>query len=156
MTLPVIITSIAHRIPGIAAEVGAVLARMSIGQAFMLTGWGKLHNIEGTTKFFESLGIPAPGFHAMGIGALELIGGALLIVGFGVRTVSALLLSTMTVAIMTAHRSEFFDALTWAPDKGLTDITPWMYGLVLLALLAHGGGWLSIDQWCGCKKKLAA
>lgn len=152
MNIPPFIKSTAARIPCIAAEVGALLARLSIGQAFMLTGWGKLHNLERTGQFFESLGIPAPGAHALGIGVLELVGGALLILGLGVRPVSALLLATMTVAIMTAHHSEFIDALAVSPDKGVTDITPWMYGLVLLALLAHGAGSLSIDRWC-CGKK---
>ena len=36
--------------------------RLYFGYQFFLTGKGKLGNIEGVTRFFDGLGIPAPGF----------------------------------------------------------------------------------------------
>lgn len=57
-----------------------------------------------------------------------------------------MLLGTMAVAILTAHRAEFLAALTLDPDDGLTIIAPCMYGLVLLA---HGAGRLSLDRLIG-------
>jgi putative oxidoreductase len=129
------------------SDLGALLARITLGQAFMLTGLGKLRHLDRTTEFFTNLGIPAPHLHAMGIGALELVGGTLLIVGFAVRPFSALLLATMAVAILTADRSDFVGALAVSPDKGLTDVVPWMFGLILLGLLAHGSGRLGVDHW---------
>lgn len=129
-----------------AAGAAALLVRVTLGQAFMLTGLGKLRNLERTTGFFDSLGIPLPGVHAVGIGCLELVGGALLIVGFVVRPVAALLLATMAVAILTADRAGFTAALATAPETGLTDVVPWMYALLLLGLLGHGAGRISIDR----------
>lgn len=136
----------------IAADIGALLVRISIGQAFILTGLGKLQNHERTAGFFESLGIPLPGAHAWFIGGLELVGGGLLILGLVTRPTAFLLLCTMAVAILTAHRSEFLDALAWSPENGLTDLAPWMYGLLLLVLLGYGAGRLSLDQLIWKKK----
>ena len=136
----------------IAADIGALLVRITIGQAFLLTGLGKLQNHERTAGFFESLGIPLPGAHAWFIGGLEMIGGGLLIIGLVTRPVSFLLLCTMAVAILTADRADFLGALAWSPEKGLTDVTPWMFGLFLLMLIAHGAGRLSLDRLIWKKK----
>jgi putative oxidoreductase len=131
---------------GIAADATALLVRLTIGQAFVLTGLGKLRNLDRTTEFFTSLGIPMPGFHAVAIGSLELIGGALLVIGLAVRPMAVLLVGTMAAAILTADRADFAGALALAPDKGLTDVVPWMFALLLCGLAAHGGGRVSIDR----------
>lgn len=140
------------RISAVAAEIFAVLARVTLGQAFIIAGLGKLQHIDNTTTFFASLGIPLPGIHAVGIGCLELVGGALLVLGLAVRPVACLLLATMAVAILTAHRADFVAALALYPDKGLTEVVPWMFGLILCGLVAHGAGRLSLDRlvWRRC------
>jgi putative oxidoreductase len=147
--IPARVHRILAPIPCIAGELGLLLSRITLGQAFLLTGLGKLRNLESTTAFFASLGIPAPGFHAAAIGGLELVGGGLLIIGLVVRPTAFLLLGTMAVAIFTADRQNFTGALAIAPEAGLTDLVPWMFGLVLLPLLAHGGGRLAIDRLIG-------
>lgn len=129
-----------------AADAAALLARITIGQAFALAGLGKLRDLDRTGQFFASLGIPAPGFHAAAIGGLELVGGCVLVLGLATRPAAFLLLGTMAVAILTAHRGEFTAALAIAPEAGLTDLVPWMFAIVLLPLLAHGGGRLAIDR----------
>ena len=130
---------------GVGHDLAAVAIRITIGQAFALTGLGKLRHLERTTSFFESLGIPAPGLHAAGVGVLELVGGIALILGLAVRPFATLLFATMTVAILTADRADFLGALAISPEKGLTDIVPWMFGLFLFGLLVHGGGRVSMD-----------
>ena len=65
----------------VAADASALLIRLTIGQAFLLTGLGKLRNHERTADFFASLGIPAAGLQAWFIGGLEMIGGGLLLLG---------------------------------------------------------------------------
>ena len=144
--IPERIRRILAPLPAIAEEAGLLLARLTLGQAFVLTGLGKLRHLDATAAFFASLGIPAPGLHAVGIGGLELAGGALLILGLAVRPVAFLLLGTMAVAILTAHRADLAAALVPAPEAGLTDLTPWMFGLVLLPLLAQGGGRIALDR----------
>ena len=133
-------------IHSVIADVAGLLARITIGQAFMQAGWGKLHDIENKTEQFAAWGIPAPHAHVIGIGCLELIGGVLLILGLGVRPFAFLLSCTMAVALMTAHRQGFMDALTLWPDSGLTDLTPWVFILILLPLVAYGGGRVGLDR----------
>lgn len=144
--IPERLRRLAAPVPALAGEAGLILSRLTIGQAFLLTGLGKLRNLESTTAFFGSLGIPAPGLHAAAIGGLELVGGGLLIIGLAVRPTAFLLIATMVVAIATAHRGDLAAAIAIAPDPGLTGLVPWMFALVLLPLLAQGGGRLSIDR----------
>ncbi|MES2905499.1 MAG: DoxX family protein, partial [Pseudomonadota bacterium] len=39
---------------------GPLIARIVVGYTFMLTGWGKLNNLEQVTSYFTELGIPFP------------------------------------------------------------------------------------------------
>ncbi len=135
-----------------ALAIVVVLTRLTLGQAFMQAGWGKLNAIERTTGFFQDQGIPFPHANTIFIGSLELVGGALLIVGLVLRPVATLLLATMVVAILTAHRADFLSALALNPEKGLTDLTPWMFGLLLLWLIGNGAGALSLDRLIAARK----
>ena len=144
--IPDRIRALAAPATAITGDLAALLARLTIGHAFALTGLGKLKNHSGTTEFFASLNIPAPGLHAWAIGGLELVGGCLLVLGLGVRPVAFLLLATMAAAILTADRAAFLAALAISPDSGLADVVPWMFAIVLLPLLAHGGGRTALDR----------
>ncbi len=71
------------RIPAAVAEQAAMLVtRLVIGQAFMLTGWGKLHSLEGVTKYFTDLGIPMPGANALLVANLEFFGASPSLLGW--------------------------------------------------------------------------
>jgi putative oxidoreductase len=124
-----------------------LLARLVIGYAFFETGKGKLGNLERATEFFSSLGIPAPGAHALFIGCLECFGGLMLMAGMLTRSIAALLGCTMIVALATADRADFLMALKGEGDKGLTDVVPLMFGMFLLYLVVYGPGALSIDYF---------
>ena len=149
---PVVVSTLAVG-QRVAADATALLIRLTIGQAFLLTGLGKLRNHERTADFFASLGIPAPGLQAWFIGGLEMVGGGLLLLGLVTRPIATLLLGTMAVAILTADREDFLGALALSPEKGLTDVVPWIYGLLLLALIAHGAGRVSLDRLIFAKKQ---
>ena len=127
-------------------DVLLLLIRLVLGQAFLSTGWGKLHNLEGVTQFFSSLGIPFPEANALFIGSLEFIGGLLLIFGLLNRVFSLLLTSTMLVAIFTADWSDFLSAFALMPEKGFLDVTPMPYLLFLLVIFAKTSGKFSIDH----------
>jgi putative oxidoreductase len=122
-----------------------LLTRLVIGQAFFLTGRGKLLNFENTVTFFSGLGIPMPELNAAFVSRLEYYGGMLLIVGLLTRLVAALLGSTMIVALMTADKEGFTNALGGVGEAGLTDVTAFVYGMFLLWLLLAGPGRLSLD-----------
>lgn len=121
----------------------ALALRLLFGWQFFLAGRGKLQHLDRTTDFFASLGIPAPGAHALGIGLLECLGGLLLLAGTGTRAISALLAGTMVVALATAHRAE------WMEDglDGLFAAAPFPYLLATLVLLVAGPGRLALDTW---------
>ena len=133
------------RIAAALAFLPPLLTRLVIGQAFFFTGRGKLQNFEGTVSFFTELGIPFPAANAAFISRLEYYGGMLLIVGLATRLVASGLASTMVVALLTADRQSFLDALWGVGDKTLPDITPFAYLLFLLWLIVFGPGPLSLD-----------
>ena len=67
----------------------------------------------------------------------------LLILGLGTRIVSLLLSSTMVVALLTADRPGFLEALA---GGDVTSVTPFVYLLFLLWLAVYGAGSMSLDR----------
>ena len=122
-----------------------LLTRLVMGEAFFLTGRGKLANFDNTVHFFTSLGIPMPELNAAFVSRLEFYGGIALILGLLTRLVAAGLASTMVVALLTADKQGFLDALRMSGDAGLTDVVPFVYLTFLLWLAIVGPGPLSLD-----------
>jgi len=109
------------------------LARLALGIVFVQSGWGKLHSLERVTAYFQELGIPLASIQAPFVATIELVCGALLVVGLGTRLVALPLAGTMVVAILTAQR---------AAIGGLGDLfglLEFAY-LVILAWLIVAGG----------------
>jgi putative oxidoreductase len=136
---------LALRAAAVLAFLPPLLTRLVIGQAFFFTGRGKLDNFEGTVAFFTDLGIPLPAANAAFVARLEYYGGLLLIVGLLTRLTALLLSSTMVVALLTADRALFVQALAGSGEAGLTDVTPFVYLMFLLWLVIFGPGALSLD-----------
>ena len=130
---------------GALAFLPPLLTRLVMGQAFYLTGRGKLANFDNTVAFFTSLGIPMPALNAAFVSRLEFYGGIALLLGLCTRLVAAGLASTMVVALATADKQGFLDALRMSGDQGLTDIVPFVYLLFLTWLVIAGPGALSLD-----------
>ena len=85
---------------------GPLIARVIVGYVFMLTGWGKLQNLDRVTEYFTSLGIPAPHILTPFVSGLECFGGLFLILGVLTRISAGGLAVTMIVAIVTAKLAE--------------------------------------------------
>ncbi len=118
---------------------GPLLARITVGVLFIGTGWGKVHNLAKVAAFFSELHIPAPALQATFISYLELIGGALVLVGLCARLASLPLIGSMTVALLTAKATDIHGL----PD--LFGLVEWTY-LVLFAWIALAGpGRVSLD-----------
>jgi putative oxidoreductase len=134
------------------AFVAPLLTRITLGNAFFLTGRGKLANFDTTVEFFATQNIPFPALNAAFVSRLEYYGGALLVLGLLTRIVSALLASTMVVALLT-ERAQFFES--WKPtgEVGPMDIASWVFLLLLTWLVLYGPGLLSLDhflaRWLG-------
>ena len=95
-----------ERIAGHFLWVGPLIARITVGYVFMLTGWGKLQNLDRVTEYFSSLGIPAPHILTPFVSGLECFGGLFLILGVLTRISAGGLAVTMIVAIITAKWAE--------------------------------------------------
>jgi putative oxidoreductase len=122
------------------ADLGPLLARLTLGGVFVRTGWGKIHNLDKVASFFAELGIPAPQAQAALVAWTELVGGALLVVGLASRLASLPLAITMGVAIATAKAGEIQNV------SDLLGLVEWTY-LVLLAWIAFAGpGRYSLDR----------
>lgn len=126
-----------------------LVIRLFWGWQFMQTGWGKLHNLERTTAFFTSLGIPAPKLNAILASCTECSCGALLALGLFARFASPALMTVMCVAFLTADigavRGIFSD-----PDKFL-GADPFLFLYAATIVFAFGPGKLSLDAliWKG-------
>ena len=123
-----------------------LVTRIVMGQAFFLTGRGKLQNPESVVGFFTGLGIPFPELNAAFVSRLEFYGGIALVLGLLTRLVAAGLASTMVVALATADRDSLLEALRMSGDTGLTDVAPFVYLLLLGWLIVSGPGPLSLDM----------
>jgi putative oxidoreductase len=116
-----------------------LIGRLAVGLVFMSTGWGKVHNLEKVTHFFQELGIPAPGFHAVLVGYSELICGTLLVIGLAARLATIPLIVSMVVAILTAKRADL---------HGLFDLVgfdEFTYLCVLAMIAILGPGAVALD-----------
>jgi putative oxidoreductase len=117
-----------------------LLGRLAVGLVFLSTGWGKIHNIAKVTSFFESLGIPAPGFHAVLVGWSELLCGGAIVIGLLTRLATIPLIVSMTVAILTAKRADL---------HGLFDLVgfdEFTYLVVLVMIAILGPGRVAVDH----------
>ena len=90
--------------------VRAILVFTFIGPGIM-----KAKNIKGTAQWFEQLGIPLPTISTYLALSAELIGVALLAIGFATEFISLPLLIVMLVAILTVHMSNGWLAI--APSE---------------------------------------
>lgn len=123
---------------------GSVVGRLLLALMFILSGFGKLGNIQGTAAFIASGGLPAPTVLAVAVGALELFGGLALVLGYQVRLVG------LALAAFTVAASVVFHAF-WSAPAEQQFVTQLLFmknisvagGMLLISAL--GAGPLSID-----------
>jgi putative oxidoreductase len=123
-----------------AAFLGPLIARLTLGVAFVGSGWGKIHNLDKVTEFFTELGIPAPHAQAVFVSWVELVCGALVLLGLATRLASIPLICTMVVALITAKAEEI------AGVSDLVGTIELTYIALSLWLTVSGAGALSLDR----------
>ena len=120
--------------------IGPLAVRMTLGLVFLTTGWGKLHNLETVTAFFETLHIPAAHATAAFVSGVELVAGGMLLLGLGTRIAALLLSGVMAVAIWTARLPELHGVVELANTIELAYLASFVW------LLVSGGGAVSMDR----------
>jgi uncharacterized membrane protein YphA (DoxX/SURF4 family) len=119
----------------------------------LLVGWVFLS--EGIQKFifpaalgagrFAKIGIPAPAFMGPFVGVVEIVCGAMLILGLATAYAAVPLLIDITVAIATTKLPMLLKQGFWpAMHEGRTDLCM-LLGLIAIECL--GAGSLSVDRW---------
>lgn len=127
------------------APYASLVLRVSMGLLFLAHAGLKLlvFTPAGTAQFFGSLGLP-PALAYLVI-AIEVLGGAALILGFYTRLAAAALIPVLLGAIVTVHGPAgfFFNN----PNGGWEYLAFWIVGLV--AVILNGDGALALRRGPG-------
>jgi|SRR5580700_2194984 putative oxidoreductase len=127
------------------APAAALLIRLMVGGVFLSEGVQKFLFPEalGVGRFIK-IGIPSPQFFAPFVGYVEIICGALLLVGLLTRLAAVPLLIDISVAILTTKIPMLTKSGIWtALHEARTDYCMW---LGLLFILLVGAGPWSVDE----------
>lgn len=117
-----------------------LIPRVVIGFVFIPAGWGKLQNLSRTIEYFQSIGIPLASVQAPLAAFTEVVFGIFVLLGFYTRTSTLPLLGIMGVALITAHRDDITSVMS------LTELSPALYAVILICILALGSGSIALDQ----------
>ena len=128
-----------------------LLARVSLGLFFAISGANKLFVAGGTQTMYETLvkaDVPFPDLMTYFVSGVEFVGGSVLAVGFLSSPACVALLVDMVVAILTTKLSamprrlsplQWFDNFFYIPEA--------LYVLVFFWLICSGPGKFSVDYW---------
>jgi putative oxidoreductase len=126
-------------------DLALLLLRLVLAYGFFGPAIMKWENMTAIGDWFKSLGYPFPYLNAYLAGTTELLGVILLILGFGTRIITLLLIFVMFIAITTVHLKHGFEA----GNNGFE--IPLYYAVMLFALFAFGPGKYSLEA-IFCKK----
>jgi putative oxidoreductase len=131
------------------AWVGILLARLTVGLAFFLSGRGKLFVKERREQMRQTLRdahIPFPEFNAVFVSTVEFVFGLLLIAGAATPLACFMLGSVMVVAIVTTavRQIKASSPLGWLSE--FFYLPEVLYLVILVFLFFSGPGWFSVDH----------
>ena len=115
-------------------------ARLLLAYGFIKPALLKLHNMQATAAWFESLSIPLPTFLAYLVTGIETIGIVLLVLGLLTRPISILLSFVMMGAILFVHEENGYSVA----QNGIE--IPLYYMLFLFLFASFGAGKYSLDR----------
>jgi putative oxidoreductase len=126
------------------SDVLALIARLVLAWFFVPAGWGKIAGFSGAVGYAASAGLPLPEV-GVAVGLLiELVGGILLLVGFGTRW------AALALSLFTGVAAFFFHDY-WTLPEAQQMMQQLMFNknlaisAGLLAFAAFGAGRISID-----------
>ncbi|MBU3078741.1 DoxX family protein [Sphingomonas quercus] len=115
--------------------------RLLIGLPFILFGLGKAATFGATAAMIGAVGLPVPPLAALGAITLEIVGGSLLVAGYKVRPVAALLAFFSMVTAFYFH-SDLADQNTFVHFFKNVMMTGG-----LLQIVGFGAGAFSLDEY---------
>lgn len=135
-------------LPAPARDAALLVARLVLGVVLIAHGAQKFftNGIDGTATGFAGMGIPLPTVSAVAVATIELVGGALLLLGLGTAVVSLLVVLIMLVAALLVHAGNGIFV-----SNGGWELVG-MIAAAALALAAVGPGRLSVDHAIGARR----
>lgn len=129
-------------VPAPARDLAVLAGRVAVGLVFLAHGWQKLvtNGIDGTAAFFDQAGVPAAHLAAWVAAAVELAGGAALILGLAVPVAGLLLVLDMIGAYAFVHAGAGLFV-----DHGGYELVL-VLGAAALLWAVIGGGRYSLDR----------
>jgi putative oxidoreductase len=133
------------------ADIGVLIVRVLFGIPIAAHGSQKLfgafggYGLEGTGKFFETLGFRPGAMFAAMAGLSELVGGLLLALGLFTPAAAAVVVATMCVAMFSVHLKNGF----FAANNGIE--MPFLFAAAALGVAFTGGGQYSLDSQLGLR-----
>jgi putative oxidoreductase len=128
---------------------GSLLARLTVGSLFFLSGRGKLFVLERREQMRETLieaHVPFPDLNAIFVSVLEFGCGLLLVIGGLTPLASVMLPCVMIVAIATSaiRNIKASCPLSWLAE--FLYLPEPLYLIILVWLFFSGPGWISVDH----------
>lgn len=122
------------------AEIARVVLRTTVGATMIAHGLKHAKSLEGTARWFGSIGFKQPELQARASAVVEVGSGAALVVGAATPLAASAVVGTMAVAARTVHAPNGF----FITDEG------WEYVATLtaasVAISALGPGRFSLDR----------
>jgi putative oxidoreductase len=135
------------------AAVGAGMTSLVLLLFRLLWGFGNIRSgykhfldFEGTTAYFASLHIPYPATAVCVSATAELIGGAMLMLGFRARLACVPLFINFTVAYLTSGRPHVINLLLLRDADKFIGYPALPYLMTSLLIFAFGPGKYSLDH----------
>jgi putative oxidoreductase len=135
-------TSVIRTLPPSARDAALLVARLLLGVVLIAHGWQKVvsNGLGATAEGFGKMGVPLAPVSAAYAGIVELVGGALLLVGAGTALVGVLVVLDMLGAALLVHVGNG----VMASDGGWELVG--VIGAAALLLAAVGAGRYSVDH----------
>jgi putative oxidoreductase len=134
-------------------DTAACLLRVALGVVMLAHGWNHLYGpggVEGTARWFGSMGLRPPKVHALASALTELGSGTALLLGLLTSLQCGAVVGIMAVALMTAHRANGF--FVFRPGQGYEYVA--VLAVVATALAVIGPGDWSLDHALGIDDQL--
>ena len=133
-----------------AIDTASLILRLWVGLVIALHGLNHARSLDGTARWFASIGFRSARIQAAASAAVEIGAGVLLALGLLTTLAAAAVVATMFVAFWTVHRFNGF--FIFRPGEGYEYVTT--LAVVALALAVAGPGSISIDSVLGLADRL--
>lgn len=127
------------------ADLALLVSRVALGVILIAHGWQKFneYTLDGTAASFGDMGVPAPAVAAMFVTAVEVLGGAALVLGVLTPVAGVLNMISLLGALVLVHVQNG----VFVQNGGFELVLALFAGLAVIALL--GAGKFSVDGLIG-------